>query len=160
MAGSCCSGSCRGAGVLAVVGGPDFFHRDSALWLFPARWFVRQALLSGQSPAWNPYQGLGFPLLADPQYALFLPAAVALPARARRNGGLTLTSWFSLAHLIWGGLGVALLTRRTGGVSLLGRQWLAWRGLFPGTLPQPGMIGPLLLGHAWIPWVARRFSSV
>jgi len=28
----------------------------------PARWFVRHAILTGNFPAWNPQQGLGFPV--------------------------------------------------------------------------------------------------
>jgi len=54
-----------------MLAGQIVFHRDSALWFFPARWFVRRSLLAGEFPSWNPFQGLGFPLLADPQYGVF-----------------------------------------------------------------------------------------
>jgi hypothetical protein len=133
-------------------------HRDSALWVFPARWFVRQALLSGQSAAWNPYQGLGFPVLADPQYGLFYPPHwlfLLVP-----DGWVAhLATWLSFSHLVWGGLGMVLLTRRLGacafGSALAGLAWT-----LSGHTTSAWMIGPLLLGHAWIPWVARGFLAL
>jgi hypothetical protein len=138
--------------------GKIVLHRDSALWVFPARWFVRQALLSGQSAAWNPYQGLGFPVLADPQYALFYPPHwlfLLVPDAWVAH----LATWLSFSHLIWGGLGMVLLTRRLGacafGSALAG---LAWS--LSGHTTSAWMIGPLLLGHAWIPWVARGFLAL
>ena len=35
------------------------FTSDVAHWMLPARWFVRDSLLRGEWPAWNPLQGLG-----------------------------------------------------------------------------------------------------
>jgi hypothetical protein len=141
-----------------LLAGQVILHRDTALWAFPARWFVRQALLTGQSPAWNPYQGLGFSLLADPQYAPFYPPHWLL---LLVPDGLVaqLASWLSLTHLIWGGLGMALLTRRLGacsiGVAVAGLSWA-----LSGHTTSAWSVGPLLLGHAWIPWVARGFLSL
>ena len=141
-----------------LLAGRIVFHRDSVLWVFPARWFVREALLSGQSPLWNPYQGLGFPLLADPQYGLFYPPHwlfLLVP------DGLVahLQSWLSLGHLMWGGLGMALLTRRLGACPVgAGVAGLAWA--LSGHTTSAWMIGPLLLAHAWIPWVARGFLAL
>jgi len=141
-----------------LLAGQVILHRDTALWAFPARWFVRQALLAGQSPAWNPYQGLGFSLLADPQYAPFYPPHwlfLLVP------DGLVaqLASWLSLTHLIWGGLGMALLTRRLGacsiGAAVAGLSWA-----LSGHTTSAWSVGPLLLGHAWIPWVARGFLGL
>jgi hypothetical protein len=138
--------------------GQIVLHRDSALWVFPARWFVRQALLSGQSAAWNPYQGLGFPVLADPQYALFYPPHWLL---LLVPDGLVahLATWLSFSHLVWGGLGMALLARKLGaasfGATVAGLTWA-----LSGHTTSAWMIGPLLLGHAWIPWVARGFLAL
>jgi len=90
----CCSLSGR------WLAGQIVFQRDSALWLFPARWFVRQSLLAGEFPGWNPYQGLGFPLLADPQYGVFYPPNwlfLLVPDGMVAH----LMSWLSLAHLAW-----------------------------------------------------------
>jgi len=56
---------------LAVVYLPMFFgrivfFRDIAHWIFPARIFVRDSLLRGELPAWNPLQGLGFAAFSNP----------------------------------------------------------------------------------------------
>jgi len=37
------------------------FYSDVAHWTLPARWFVRDSLLRGELPGWNPFQGIGFP---------------------------------------------------------------------------------------------------
>ena len=41
------------------------FFRDVAHWIFPARIFVRDSLLRGELPVWNPLQGLGSPMTAS-----------------------------------------------------------------------------------------------
>jgi hypothetical protein len=135
--------------------GQIVFERDSALWVFPARWFVRQSLLAGEFPTWNPYQGLGFPLLADPQYGVFYPPhwlLLLVPDRLVAHA----VSWLSLLHLLWGGLGMMLLARRLGacqvGATVAGIVWT-----LSGHTISAWAIGPLLLGEAWIPWVALGF---
>ena len=138
-----------------MLAGQIVFHRDSALWVFPARWFVRQSLLAGEFPAWNPYQGLGFPLLADPQYGVFYPPHWLF---LLVSDGIVahLASWLSLAHLAWGGIGMTLLARRLGATPLgAAVAGLAWA--LSGHPTSAWSIGPLLLGEAWIPWVARGF---
>ena len=134
------------------------FHGDTVLWLLPARWFVRDSLLSGQSPLWNPYQSLGFPLLADPQYGLFYPPnwlLLIVPDAMVAH----LCSWLGFGHLIWGGLGMALLTRRLGacpvGAAVAGLAWT-----LSGHTTSAWLVGPLVLAHAWIPWVARGFAGL
>jgi len=138
-----------------MLAGRIVFLRDSALWVFPARWFVRQSLLAGEFPAWNPYQGLGFPLLADPQYGVFYPPHwlfLLVP-----DGRVAhLASWLSLAHLAWGGLGMALLARGLGASPLgAGVAGLSWA--LSGHTTSAWGVGPILLGETWIPWVARGF---
>jgi hypothetical protein len=49
------------------------FTSDVAHWMFPARWFVRESLLRGELPGWNPFQGIGFPIFANPLYGVFYP---------------------------------------------------------------------------------------
>ena len=141
-----------------MLAGQIVFQRDSALWLFPARWFVRQSLLAGEFPGWNPYQGLGFPLLADPQYGVFYPPNwlfLLVPDGMVAH----LVSWLSLAHLVWGGIGMMLLARGLGacpvGSAVAGLAWA-----LSGHTTSAWAIGPLLLGEAWIPWVARGFLGL
>ena len=138
-----------------LLAGQIVFLRDTALWVFPARWFVRQSLLAGEFPAWNPYQGLGFPLLADPLYGVFYPPHwlfLLVPDGMVAH----LASWLSLAHLAWGGIGMVLLARRLSatplGAAVAGVSWA-----LSGHTTSAWAAGVLLLGEAWIPWVARGF---
>lgn len=138
--------------------GQVLLQRDNALWTFPARWFVHQALRAGQFPAWNPYQGLGFPVLADTQYALFYPPHwlfLLVPESLVAH----LTSWLGLAHLIWGGMGMALLARRLGACPI-GATLAALTWSLSGHINSAWLVGTLLLGQAWIPWVAWGFLGL
>jgi hypothetical protein len=138
-----------------LLAGRIVFLRDTALWVLPARWFVRQSLLAGEFPSWNPYQGLGFPVLADPQYGLFYPPNW-LYLLAPESVVAHLASWMSLLHLAWGGLGMVLLARRMGvepfGAAVAGVCWS-----LSGHVTSAWSVGQLLLADAWIPWVARGF---
>jgi len=92
--------------------GQTVFQRDSALWLFPARWFVRQSLLAGSFRAGIPTRPR-LSLLADPQYGVFYPPNwlfLLVPDGMVAH----LMSWLSLAHLVWGGIGTMLLARGLG----------------------------------------------
>lgn len=143
--------------LLAVLYLPLFlgrivFTRDIAHWIFPARWLVRQSLLAGQLPLWNPYQGLGFPVLGDPLYGVFYPPnwlVLALPGEWLANALTAL----GFLHMAWGGLGVLLLVRR-----LRVPAWpatiaaLAWS--LSGYVTAQWTAGLLLYAAAWIPWVA------
>jgi hypothetical protein len=138
-----------------MLAGQIVFERDTARWVFPARWFVRQSLRAGEFPAWNPYQALGFPLVADPQYGVFYPPHwlfLLVPDGMVAH----LASWLSLAHLGWGGIGMMLLARRLGacpvGATVAGLTWA-----LSGHTTSAWAVGPLVLGEAWIPWVTSGF---
>jgi hypothetical protein len=128
------------------------FTSDVAHWMLPARWFVRDSLLRGEWPAWNPLQGIGFPIAANPLYGLFYPPHwlyLIVPA----GWMASLMTWLDFAHLLWGGLGMWFLARR-----FAGKPWaacvasLAW-ALAGYTLSQ-WTSGLRMLAGAWIPWMA------
>jgi hypothetical protein len=153
-------------GVLVIAYFPLFlgrivFRRDPAHWTFPARFLTRQQVLAGQSPAWDPRQGLGFPTTADPLYGFFYPPnwLYLLPDTAR------VVSFDAFLHLVWGGLGVLALAGRLGAgrtASLVGG--LAWA--LSGYVTGMWTAGLLLQAMSFIPWVglagltlARRAAS-
>src|SRR5260221_8856818 len=41
---------------------------------YPLHEYIRQTLLSGELPLWNPHQMLGHPIIGNPHAALFYPA--------------------------------------------------------------------------------------
>jgi len=131
--------------------GRIIFTRDIAHWTLPARWLVHQALRAGELPLWNPYQGLGFPVLGDPLYGVFYPPnwlLLLFPERWLANG-LTMLDFL---HMAWGGLGAYTFARRlraTPTASLV--AGLAWS--LSGYMTSEWTAGLLLPAGAWIPWV-------
>lgn len=132
--------------------GQIIFFRDVAHWGVPARAFLRTSLASGELPTWNPYQGLGFPVFADPLYGVFyLPNWLYLLVGP--GWVASMFNWQCFAHLLWGTAGVCWLARRLGASSkAVVIAGLAW-GLSGYTTSQ-WTSGILLLADAWIPWTA------
>jgi hypothetical protein len=143
---------------LPVFLGEIIFHRDPAHWNYPARFFAREAVLSGDWPLWNPQQGLGFSVLANPLYGLFYPPNWLFLITPR---GLvaSMCTWQGLAHLLWGSAGVVVLARRLGVKDVgAGVAGLAW-GL-SGYTTASWTAGLLLFSGAWLPWCAVGFVSL
>ena len=143
--------------ILAVLHLPIFlgrivFTRDVAHWIFPALTFARQSLLGGELPLWNPYQGLGFPVLGDPLYGVFYPPSwllLLVPVAWVPSG----ISALLFLHMAWGGLGIFMLARRLRATALAAAMGaLAWS--LSGYMTAQWTVGLLLLAGAWIPWVA------
>ena len=142
---------------LAVVYLPMFFgrivfFRDIAHWIFPARIFVRDSLLRGELPAWNPLQGLGFAAFSNPLYGVFYPPNWLFLLVGRDWVGAMIT-WQDFAHLLWGSAGVFWLARRMRATSVSAIiAALAWA--LSGYLTSQWTAGLRLHAAAWIPWAA------
>src|SRR5437870_812569 len=66
-----------------ILGRAELFYDDHRRFSVPLAMLAAQAICHGQLPAWNPYAGLGAPLLADPQSLALHPGlllACVLPA--------------------------------------------------------------------------------
>ena len=137
---------------LPLFWGQIVFFRDIAHWTFPARSFVRDSLLNGEVPAWNPFQALGFATLSDPLYGVFYPPNwLFLLVGSSRVASLM--SWLDFAHLVWGSAGVFCLARRLRGTMVsAGVAALAWA--LSGYVTSQWSAGVRLLAAAWIPWAA------
>lgn len=137
---------------LPLFWGRIIFTRDIAHWIFPARWFVRQAILSGELPLWNPYQGLGFPVLGDPLYGVFYPpnwlVLIVGPGWVANA-----VSALDFLHMAFGGLGVFFLARRLRATPLAATiAGLSWS--LSGYMTAQWTAGLRLHAGAWIPWAA------
>jgi len=143
--------------VLAVVYLPIFFgrivfFRDVAHWIFPARLFMRDSLLRGELPAWNPLQALGFASLSNPLYGAFYPPNW-LFLLVGRDSVAGLLTWLDFAHLVWGSAGVYWVARRLRGTPLSACvAALAWA--LCGYVTSQWTAGLRLHAAAWIPWAA------
>ena len=137
---------------LPLFFGQILFFRDIAHWGFPARAFLRESLLSGELPRWNPYQALGFSVFADPLYGIFYPPNW-LFLLVGRGWVASLFNWQCLLHMAWGALGVCFLARRLGASSnattLAGLAWA-----LSGYVTSQWSSGLLLFADAWVPWAA------
>lgn len=58
---------------LDVFAGSGFYERDVFRFHYPMKRIVREIVLSGEFPGWNPYFAGGQPLAANPQYEVFYP---------------------------------------------------------------------------------------
>ncbi|HSP80279.1 MAG TPA: hypothetical protein VLQ93_17230, partial [Myxococcaceae bacterium] len=119
------------------------------LFLFlPNAAFLREQLLQGELPLWNPLLLAGHPFLAELQtQVLYPPSLLFLLAPPERMLGPYL-----LAHLVWLALGTWRLARYSGA----SRRAAVLAGLAAGLGPlavehyaHPNM----LCGLAWVPWV-------
>ena len=128
------------------------FSSDVAHWMFPARWFVRESLLRGELPGWNPFQGIGFPIFANPLYGVFYPPnwlALVVPP----DWVASLLTWQDFAHLVWGGLGMFLVARRLVGSPVAACvAALAWS--LAGYNTSQWTAGLRMDAGAWVPWAA------
>jgi hypothetical protein len=132
--------------------GKILFFRDIAHWTFPARAFLRETLAAGEFPAWNPYQGLGFPVFGDPLYGVFYPPNW-LFLLVRPGWVASMLNWQCFLHLAWGAAGVCWLARRLGASAKANIvAGLAWA--LSGYTTAQWTSGLLLFAGAWVPWAA------
>lgn len=121
-----------------------------------------RTLRSGELPLWNPLLGMGAPLIANYQSALFYPPNWSYFLLAE-IGGEPLLAWgqavLVAAHLAWAGLGMALLARR------LGLQRLAQLisglafGMSGYLVARSGFLS-INAAAAWLPWVILGVTNL
>jgi hypothetical protein len=99
------------------LSGKAFFWGTSSTQFIPWWKFAWESILSGQLPLWNPLSGMGAPLAANYQSALFYPPTW-LYFIAYILAGIKGMAWFIsimvALHLIWSGFGTAILLRDLG----------------------------------------------
>ncbi len=137
----------------ALVGGRVFYQRDVNTYWYPmAETFVR-VVSRGSLPLWDPYEGFGLPLLADPGSQALYPFTwlnlILLPG--------TFYTAFVVSHSILAGFGAFAL----------GRSWHLSRpaalvaGIVyctSGPLVSTASLPHHLAGAAWLPWVLAAFE--
>jgi hypothetical protein len=124
-----------------------FFQRDVGAYWYPQVATVRSVLASGAWPVWDPYEGFGGPLLADPGAQVLYPPAwpsLVLPPALHFK-------LFTLGHVAFSAVGVFLLGRRlrfgTGPSLAAAFTWQA-AGPFLSLVSMHH-----LASAAWMPWV-------
>ena len=127
--------------------GEVFAFRDSAHYYFPLYRFVQESWATGL-PLWNPFDGIGQPLLGDPTAAVLYPGKLlfCLPMEYRVCFAI-----YVVAHLWLAGVGAFYCAQhfRTGwhGALLAGFSYeLGGHVLFQYCNPV------FSVGAAWLPW--------
>ncbi|HVN55368.1 MAG TPA: YfhO family protein [Anaerolineaceae bacterium] len=95
--------------------GKVLFWGTPFLQFVPWREWAWRMLFAGKLPLWNPYVGMGAPLIANYQSALFYPPNLLL-GLLQLVAGVGGQAWgqaiLVAAHLSWAGTGMILLARR------------------------------------------------
>ncbi|MCS6829522.1 MAG: hypothetical protein NZ749_02650 [bacterium] len=121
------------------------------------RLYTAKMWREGWLPLWNPHQGMGYPLYANSQSAIFYPPNVLFVWLQQKAFG-----WLAAWHLWWAGMGTWLLLRRqigvgfapalTGAVAFSFSLWMvAWQYL--PTVPATASWLP------WVVWTAARWTA-
>ncbi|MFV1859711.1 MAG: YfhO family protein [Anaerolineales bacterium] len=131
-----------------LIRGRALFWGAPLLQFTPWHTAAKEIAFSGHFPLWNPWLGMGAPLLANYQSALLYPPNWILLATDVSWGQTLLV----LLHLIWAGFGMALLARSIG----LGAFAQAIAGLAYGMsgylVARSGFLS-INAAAAWLPWI-------
>ena len=131
-----------------LLGSTTFIIRDFGMFSYPVAFFQRQCFWRGELPLWNPFNHCGVPFLAQWNTMALYPLSLIYLL-------LPLTwslSFFCLAHLYWGGLGMYFLARRWTHHRLaagLAGVISSFNGLSLNFLMWPSHIATF----SWLPWV-------
>jgi len=124
-------------------------YRDASYLYQPLFNYIQMEWEAGSVPLWNPYCGLGQPLLADGSSSVFYPGKAVffanfLPFTARFG-------MYVVAHLLLAGAGAYFCCRRFG-VSELGCSIAGLSFAFGAPLLSQANNVVYLVGGAWLPW--------
>jgi hypothetical protein len=147
---------------------PVYLRGQALFWGTPLLQFIPwfqyawKVLTAGHLPLWNPYVGMGAPLLANYQSALLYPPTWIYFILANL-GGVEWMAWgqalIVAAHLAWSGLGMALLARRLGlGVLAQVVAGLSY-GLSSYLVSRAGFLS-INAAAAWLPWVLLSLTAL
>ncbi len=131
-----------------LLRGQVLFWGTPLLQFVPWRDFAVESIRQGHLPLWNPLLGMGAPLVANYQTALFYPPNWVLVVLGSAIGH----GWLVLFHWIWAGAGMVVLARRLGlGPPAQSVAAVAW-SLSSALVARAGFLS-INAAAAWIPWI-------
>jgi hypothetical protein len=117
--------------------------------------FAWGSIIKGELPLWNPWLGMGAPLAANYQTAIFYPPNWIYPLVLVLGD----SSWMAWAmalvvvvHLIWAGIGTSKLLKNMG-VSELGQMIGSLAFSLSGYLVARASFLSIISAAAWLPWL-------
>lgn len=144
-----------------VLFAPSLFTGRVLFWGLPAlqfipwRAFAWESMQNGLLPLWNPFNGLGAPLIANYQLAFFYPPGWLVYLFAAL-GGIPLMAWshtlLVVLHLVWAGTGMALFVRSLG-LGVLAQTVSGLAFSLGGYLVARNSFFSMIWAAAWLPWI-------
>ncbi|HEX9680782.1 MAG TPA: hypothetical protein VGA32_04960, partial [Anaerolineales bacterium] len=144
-----------------LVFGPMLIRGDVLYWgtpglqFLPWHSFALQAMANGHVPLWNPWLGMGAPLLANHQSAVLYPPNLLLAVVGPAWGHGLLV----LLHLIFAGAGMVVLARRLG-LGTSGQAVSAIAFSLSGYLVARAGFLSMNAALAWVPWIVGAGLAV
>jgi hypothetical protein len=145
-----------------LITGQTLFWGLPALQFVPWQSYAFQQISQGILPLWNPLNGMGTPLMANYQLALFYPptwfgyifAAI---------GGTSALAWVQTLliplHLVWAGIGMILLSRRLG-FNILAQTISGLCFAMSGYFVARSGFYSMIWAAAWLPWIIWSASAI
>lgn len=137
-----------------LVRGDFYFSRDLTSYHYPMKSMIRQVVEAGGFPYWNPAQGGGEPMAANPAYEMFYPLQWLIFVGSF-NFGYRL---HIVVHVFLAATGMFLLLRAWGL-----RSWSCLAGALGFALSGPYLslvrLLPFLFSMTWIPWIFYFFDQ-
>ena len=140
---------------------PIWLFGKAMFWGTPSLQFVPwwawswDTLINGHLPLWNPMVGMGAPLLANYQSALFYPPTW-IYFLLYLGGGLSAMVWgqavVTALHLIWAGVGMARLAARLK-LGVLAQTISGLAFSLSGYMVARAWFASINMTAAWLPWV-------
>jgi hypothetical protein len=131
------------------------------LQFIPWRVYAWESLSAGSLPLWNHLNGMGAPLAANYQVALFYPPGWLLYLFAAL-GGVQAMAWahtlLLVLHFIWAGLGMVGLLRKLG-LSTLAQVIGALTFSMGGYLVARSGFFSMVWAGSWLPWMILASSQ-
>jgi len=146
----------------ALIPGKSLFWGITSIQFIPWHWAALKDIQLGVLPLWNPLNGLGAPLAANYQSALFYPPTW-LVLIAGWVGGITWMAWahglLIVLHLIWAGWGMKSLTAYLG-ISPIPQVICGLAYGMCGYLVARGEFLSMVQTASWIPWILLAASQL
>jgi hypothetical protein len=145
-----------------LLPGKSLFWGITSLQFIPWHWAALNDIQQGILPLWNPLNGLGAPLAANYQSALFYPPTW-LVLIAGWVGGITWLAWahglLIVLHLMWAGWGMKSLTAYLG-VSQIPQLICGLAYGLCGYMVARGGFLTMVQAASWIPWILLAASQI
>lgn len=145
----------------AIIFGPMLLSGKALFWgtpllqFVPWREFAFETLRNGHVPLWNPLVGMGAPLIANYQSALFYPPNILLFF----TGPVWGQGLLVLVHVVWAGMGMIYLARKLGfGLMAQTIAGLAF-SLSGYHIARAGFLS-INAAVAWLPWLIAATELV